>query len=617
MNDRPAISRNYAYAFVLPCFALTAMALPVAAVSAQEVVQPLPPAGVSDLNAALRVLARNANDVDALIDAGNASLSVNDIDAAIGFFGRAEELSPGNSRIKLGLALAYIRKQRPIDALRLFEEAEAAGLSTLALAGDRGLAYDLVGDNASAQRQYRSALSNPGLSPVEQAELRQRLAFSHAIAGDRAGFETALAPLLGQNSPMAFRVRAFALAILGDADGAVTIARQAMPQGQSARIAPYLRYMPRLTRAQQAAAANLGVFPEASQIGRDTPLVAQYAGSRGTAASSSAPMPAAAGANLAPQGPPLGQAPAAQSETSASVRVGQAAPDTRPRSERRSRREPGVSRTASDVLYRARATRQQRASRAENTPAATGAPPAAPLTRPSTIPSATAAQSAPATSQVPSIAVRTTGELPAIATRKVEDAIPQSTSIVPSPGEAPAIVAATIPAAAQATASEPAPVTVIRTTQPVVQDVPASVASAFADLDLTANAGRTATPSAVDISAIRPPREKPAPPEAMAAPIEEAKPAPPVNPRRFWAQVATGRDRDALAFDWRRIQRRSADILNGKNGFVAKWGGTNRLLAGPFDSSRAANQAVAALKEAGIDSFAFTSAAGEAVDPLE
>ncbi|MGB7408595.1 MAG: tetratricopeptide repeat protein, partial [Pontixanthobacter sp.] len=74
-------------------------------------VQPLPSQGVADLNAALRKLARNSNNVGALIEAGKASLEVGDVDAAIGFFGRAEELEPTNARIKLGMAEAYIRKQ--------------------------------------------------------------------------------------------------------------------------------------------------------------------------------------------------------------------------------------------------------------------------------------------------------------------------------------------------------------------------------------------------------------------------------------------------------------------------------------------------------------------------
>ena len=215
---------------------LPVLAAPVVAAQETEsraVVQPLPPASVTELNSALRRLARNSRDVDALLDAGTASLKVNDVDAAIGFFGRAEELSPSNPRVKIGLAAAYTRKQRPLDALRLFDEAEAAGASTADLASDRGLAYDLVGDNASAQRQYQIALSRG-----DDPEARRRLALSHAIAGDRVGFEQALAPLVAKADSASYRTRAFGMAILGEETEAVAIAEAVMPRNLPARIPP-------------------------------------------------------------------------------------------------------------------------------------------------------------------------------------------------------------------------------------------------------------------------------------------------------------------------------------------------------------------------------------------
>jgi len=80
--------------------------------------------------------------------------------------------------------------------------------------------------------------------------------------------------------------------------------------------------------------------------------------------------------------------------------------------------------------------------------------------------------------------------------------------------------------------------------------------------------------------------------------------------------VATGQDVSALAFDWRRLSRKAPDLLGDRDGFTASWGQTNRLVTGPLASVRAANELVAALKAAGVDSFRFTSAAGEAVTPL-
>ena len=101
---------------------------------------------------------------------------------------------------------------------------------------------------------------------------------------------------------------------------------------------------------------------------------------------------------------------------------------------------------------------------------------------------------------------------------------------------------------------------------------------------------------------------------ASAAPAREE---PPSNPARHWVQVATGRDRSALAFDWRRIARGAEGALDGKGPFVASWGQANRLLAGPYDSPADAREAVNRLKALGIDSFTFASNDGEVVEALD
>lgn len=104
-------------------------------------------------------------------------------------------------------------------------------------------------------------------------------------------------------------------------------------------------------------------------------------------------------------------------------------------------------------------------------------------------------------------------------------------------------------------------------------------------------------------------------------PLSGASPAPkaakPSHPSRNWVQVATGRDRDALSFDWRRISRGAEGALDGKGPFVVTWGEANRLLAGPYDSPREAREMVTRLKAMGIDSFTFTSEDGEAIEKLD
>ena len=271
--------------------------------TAREVVQPLPSPQVQRLNRALLELARRPNSVAALLEAGDASLAVNDLDAAIGFYGNAAEKEPTNPRTKLGLARVYLRSGRPVEALPLLDQAQAAGAVRRDILGPRALAYDLLGDQVSAQTAYKQAIE---LTPQDD-ELRRRLAISQAISGNATAFQETLAPLIEARDVAAFRARAFGLAILGEQERAEGIVNSVMPPDISARINPYLAYMPRLTSAQQAAAANLGIFPKAADIGREDPRIARFA------------REGASGSRLEPQGEPLGS-PTSQSSEQRLVR---------------------------------------------------------------------------------------------------------------------------------------------------------------------------------------------------------------------------------------------------------------------------------------------------------
>jgi tetratricopeptide (TPR) repeat protein len=483
-------------------------------------VQSLPDPAALRLNDALRRLAQDPRAITALIDAGQASLSLDDVDAADGFFRRAEAVASTDGRVKAGLAAVLVRRLRPIEALRLFAEAEQAGEPMRFHAAERGLAYDLIGDNARAQGQYHVFLSL-GEDPL----VTRRLALSQAIAGDQRASEATLLPLLQRSDLAAYRTRAFALAILGKPDEAVSIAETMLPDRLSGRMAPYLRYMPRLTRAQQAAAANLGVFPQAAQIGRDDPALAAYA----PPPAARAPVPTA-DARLVPSGEPLGN------------------PLTR---------EAGIPRREDDA--------SQFAAASTSPPGETAQGPAAPVSSP-------------------------------IAEPEPEFAGPPPTvvAVLPSEQEAPQI---SLARAAPASAPEPE------------QAEELDLAAAFADFSLPAHP--VVAEGAVDITLITPRRETPRVEPARAAP-----PPKPVYPSRHWVQVATGRNTNALEFDWRRIKREAGGLLDRPAPHVATWGQTNRLVAGPFASVREADQLVAKLKEKKVDSFRFTSAQGEEVKPL-
>jgi Flp pilus assembly protein TadD len=258
--------------------------------TSREVVQPLPSGEVQRLNRALMRLARDPRDLAALLEAGEAALKVDDFEAASGFFARAVTVAPDHPRGRLGLARVYLKSGEAPQALDQFARAIDAGAAENELLLDRALAYDLVGDQGKAQTGYLRALE---LTPGD-AEARRRLAVSFAISGNRAGFEDTLRPLLDQRDVAALRTRAFGLAIIGDQDRAALIVEQAMPRDLSSRLIPYLAFMPRLTRPQQAAAANLGIFPRAADIGRDDPRLARFAEE------------AKADSRLEPTGAPLG-----------------------------------------------------------------------------------------------------------------------------------------------------------------------------------------------------------------------------------------------------------------------------------------------------------------------
>ena len=265
---------------------------PVATTSV-PVVQSVAPSPTRTLNAALAKLARDPRDVTALLDAGGAALDLGDTDAAIGFLTRAEQVAPGTAGVRARMGVAMLRSNQPIEAIRWFDLAEQAGFSRTEMATERGLAYDLVGDNAAAQRQYQLALAGG-----QNDEASRRYALSLVIAGDRRGAELVIQPLLERQDRGAWRVRTFIMAIAGQSDEAEGIARATMPADLAAAIAPYLRYLPRLTPAQQAAAANLGRFPRAADIGRDDPQVVQYALAH--------PRAPRVDASLVPQGDALG-----------------------------------------------------------------------------------------------------------------------------------------------------------------------------------------------------------------------------------------------------------------------------------------------------------------------
>lgn len=205
------------------------------------------------LAADMRILAANPLDIEALVTAGELTLRMGDNTAAAGFFGRAEKLDPLNPRVKAGLGSLLVRAERPGEALRRFQEAEARGLDPSKYAGDRGLAYDLIGEQERAQRDYRLALRK---GPDD--EITRRYALSMGISGRKKEALDLLDALLRKSDRAAWRDRAFILAMSGDRDGAQKIANSMMSPGLGAGLAPFFDRLPMLSAADRAFAINFG-----------------------------------------------------------------------------------------------------------------------------------------------------------------------------------------------------------------------------------------------------------------------------------------------------------------------------------------------------------------------
>lgn len=235
---------------LLPAIGTAAFAQPMPD-GTQTMPRPTPDADA--LAAAMRRLGTNPRDLDALITAGELSLKLGDAGGAASLFKRAEQLSPLNGRVRAGMARILVTQERPGEALRYFDQAIGFGLDPRSFAGDRGLAYDLIGEQERAQRDYRAALRD-----ADDPEVRRRYALSLGIAGRREEALRQIEPLLRTSDRGAWRARAFILAMAGDVAGAEQVAGQTMPPAMVAAIRPFLALLVRMAPADRAFAVHFG-----------------------------------------------------------------------------------------------------------------------------------------------------------------------------------------------------------------------------------------------------------------------------------------------------------------------------------------------------------------------
>jgi Flp pilus assembly protein TadD len=222
---------------------------------------PLPAAPLGAENPAdalarnVRILAQSPRDYKALVGAGRAALATGDAEVAVGFFGRAADVWPSAAAPKAGMGAALVAMGEASHALTEFERAARLGATVSSFALDRGLARDLLGQQALAQADYTIALAGP-----DPDEARRRLALSQAISGNRVGALATLVPLAQRHDSATVRVRAFVAALGGDTDGADRTLEANMP-GMASHLDPFFRRLASLSPAQKAAAVHLGIIP--------------------------------------------------------------------------------------------------------------------------------------------------------------------------------------------------------------------------------------------------------------------------------------------------------------------------------------------------------------------
>lgn len=591
------------------------------------------PLGAADLNSNLARLASNPRDVDALIGAGEAALALDDPHGAAGFFARADAIASGNGRIKAGLARVMLKLQNPAEAVRLFDQAQRLGFPEASILTERGLARDLTGDQAGAQRDYQAALAR---SP-DNAELRRRYAASLGISGQVDAAEKMLEPLLYKSDRAAWRYRAFIYAMNNRQADAQKVAEQAMPAQLAAAITPYMQKMPYLTAQQKAAAVHFGQFP--SQVGTAVAAVTPTAPPPATTSAVPASKPATLVAQAPAQTAPARARPLSRAE------------------QRRQRRE---------------AARLARAG-AQRTP--TPAPTPASQVAPNPVPAASATNNAPAPDTPTQVAqAQTVQPLPTRAAQPVVQPLPQAQKSAsassstpppqptarvavsavqgpPAPGfdmidgstppaaTPPPATSAQVDSAALAQASPP-PAAASTPSAPPAPDPQATrtLADIIRAIDVP-DAERQPTVAAVDLNEIaamqaaqRAERQAAAAAAAAKAKKEAAAKAKAeadakakkeaeekkrlaANPSRNWLQVGVGQSKSALAFTMKRL-RGKYDSIAPQDSWTASWGQTNRLLVGPFPSFARAKELETKLKAAGADVFAWKSDAGEVVEKL-
>ncbi|WP_417618986.1 SPOR domain-containing protein [Parasphingorhabdus sp.] len=582
-----------------------------------------------NLQDALRRIALDSNDSSALADAGLAALELGDLRAAIGFLAKADQIYSSSGRVKQGLGRALLAEENPFGALRYFDQAVENGIAPREIAADRGLAYDLIGRNRDAQKDYELAMRY-GSSD----ELIGRYAISLGISGDVDRAEAQLGPLLQKSDRDAWRNRAFILAMNGRKKDADNIVDQTMERRMAKAIKPFFDRMPKLTPAQKAAAVHFGHFPASENIGVDVAAV-QLASSLAARGGDGAD------AGLIPVGEALGSnadRPRVLAMPDKSPRRRPGATDSRfsdRKASRRSKKNEAVVLPQTELPSPSGSQRATVLARAETTPTPSPAP-ASSIARPTPVtsmpepiktteikPDSKSATAGFATAlgvnQPPVLVSQTVERKVQIAGRQPVRKSQSAPEAVNPPAVQQIAEATTVDKPAPGRAANLINFDLAQSRSASVDMAAADAASRpLADIIKGINIPEQETRSQVvpvDLDEIEPAKPQP---KIVAKPVEKTpvKPKEPVHPKRYWVQIATGSNLNALKFDYRRMTKKQPDLFKSQTAWTSPWGQTRRLVVGPFADFKAAKVFEADLRKSGGDGFAWASADGVEVNEL-
>ena len=177
--------------------------------------------------------------------------------------------APRDGLAHLAVGAALVQQNRPTEAEKAFALAAAAGGPPAAIAVQRGLAFDLLGQSRSAQLAFADAMQQ---TPGDRS-IVEYLALSLAIGGEDAAAIELLRPEADRASgqPSFERTLALVHALGGRVDIARRIAATSMPQSAEA-VGDLLQRVAALTTpAERAAAVHLGIIPDARAVAPPPP----------------------------------------------------------------------------------------------------------------------------------------------------------------------------------------------------------------------------------------------------------------------------------------------------------------------------------------------------------